>query len=389
MEAIFALNGLGYLLVSIISFVVCYLMHKKGPDECRIGKIAGIIGIFFLLMSLLNLSWVFGYLEPDEKDFIFVNVIITVVSSFLLAYAAYGITRNKNMLYILILFITTIFAVNFSIQNFFVVTLGASYALMAITSFELAFLHNSGVKKSGYAGFFHVGISGILLMLYIAGNNQTSLPWFIQSAAMIFILWFLQHSSILPFAGKTKDIFRGGIVEYVGALFKFLFFIGMMGSFVFISTIAVHELGHALTAQYYGCQQFKAVIYDIVSPHTEISCSAAYNNIAITLAGFAATLAVGLIFMATGSGLARGMSYLIIGFGILASYGDLTDINVSKNLVTLLMLLGLIISILAVASISFFYLGQPDMFGKVTETHKFYTGRGSLKRKKFKHEQAE
>ena len=70
MEVIFALNGLGYLSVSLISFFICYLMHKKGPDECRIGKIVGIIGIFFFLMSLLNLSWVFGYLEPDEKDFI-------------------------------------------------------------------------------------------------------------------------------------------------------------------------------------------------------------------------------------------------------------------------------------------------------------------------------
>ena len=365
MSIVFALNGLSYLVVSLIAFYIYYSFCKNEEIACKVGNILGVNGIFYLLMSILNFFWVFKLLEPNNKDFILVNTFLTVVSSILILYSIYKITGNRNLVYLLVLFITTVFAINFSINAFFLATLAVSFLLMTIVFLELIFFSNFYLRRAGYIGLFYTAISIMLSVFTFFGKEVHKLFWFIPNS-LIFFVFLLIYLDIINLGIIKKEKYEEKkkflILRYFGVFSKFLIFIISISGFILVSSIAVHELGHALVAQYYGCGQFKAVIYDIIAPHTEIKCDSYYSNITLTLAGVLATLVIGLIFTLTGTQFTKGLSYLMFGFGLLISYGDLTDLGVSKNIVALVLLLSLVVIILAIIKISAHYLKQQDIF---------------------------
>lgn len=365
MSIVFALNGLSYLAVSLIAFYTYYSFCKKEEIACKVGNILGVNGIFYLLMSFLNFMWVFQLLEPNNNDFVLINSVVTVVSSILILYAVYKITGHRNLVYLLVLFISTVFAINFSIKSFFITTLAVSYLLMAITFLELVFFSNSYLRWAGYVGLSYAAASILLLTLTFIGKEAHKLFWFIPATLMFFVFlsMYLDVTNLgIIKREKLKQKKKILIFAYANVLAKFLIFITAISAFILVSTVAIHELGHALVAQYYGCGQFKAVIYDIIAPHTEIRCESAYNNVVLTLGGIAATLVIALVFILTGGQFTTGLSYLLFGFGLLISYGDLTDLGISKNIIAVVLFSSLITIILAIINISVYYLKQQDIF---------------------------
>lgn len=365
MSIVFALNGLSYLAVSLIAFYIYHSFCKQGEIACKVGNILSVNGVFYLLMSFLNFLWVFGLLEPNNKDFVLVNSVVTVASSVLILYAVYKITGQRNLVYLLVLFISTVFAINFSIKAFFVTTLAVSYLLMAITFLELVFFSNFYLRWAGYIGLSYAVASILLLALTFIGEEAHKLFWFIPAALMffIFLLIYLDVTNLgVIKSEKLKQKKKNLILSYANVFVKFFIFITTISAFILVGTIAIHELGHALTAQYYGCNQFKAVIYDIIAPHTEIRCESAYNNTVLTFGGIAASLVIALIFILTGGQFTEGLSYLMFGFGLLISYGDMADLGISKNIIAVVLFLSLIIIMLAVIKISIYHLRQQDIF---------------------------
>lgn len=367
MSTIFALNGLSYLAVSLIAFCIYYLFCKKEEVARKVGSIIGVNGIFYLLMASLNFLWVFGLLEANNEDFILINSGFTVVSSILLLYAVYKITGNRNLVYLLVLFMTSVFAINFSIKAFFITTLAISYLLTIIVFLNLIFFYNFYLRWAGYVGLFYAAASILLLVLIFVGEEAYKLFWFLPTALIFFIFLFIYLDvtnlgiiNKIEYKQKKKPL----ILVYSAVFSKFLIFMASISAFILVSAIAIHELGHALVAQYYGCEQFKAIIYDIIAPHTEIRCDSYYNSIVLTLAGIAATSVIGLVFVLTGGQFTTGISYLLFGIGFLISYGDLTDLGISKNIITVLLLLALVMVILAVVEMSVYYLKEQDVFNK-------------------------
>lgn len=367
MSVIFALNGLGYLAVSLMSFYIFYSFLKKEETTAKVGNILGVNGIFYLLMSFLNFFWVFELLEPNNKDFVLVNMVLTVVTSILILYAVYKITGNKNLVYLLMLFITTVFAINFSIKAFFAVTLAVSYLLMALVFLDLVFFSNFYLKRAGFIGLFYVIVSVFLLVLTFLGNEAYRLFWFLPTISMFFVFlliyWDVTNIGVIKIKReKNKQKKEFAVLAYTSVFGRFLIFTVSISAFILVSSVAVHELGHALTAQYYGCGQFKAVIYDVIAPHTEIICDFYYNDLILTLSGFGATLVIALMFVLTGSQFTKGLSYMLFGFGLLISYGDLVDLGISKNIIALLLLLSLVIIVFATVKLSVYYLKQENIF---------------------------
>ena len=152
------------------------------------------------------------------------------------------------------------------------------------------------------------------------------------------------------------------MLNFANVFAKFFIFIISITAFMLLSTVALHEFGHAMIAQYYNCEHTRAVIYDVVlSPHTAVQCSS-YNDVLFTLGGLMATFIIGLIFLLTGSQFTTRLSYLIFGFALLISYGDLTDLRVSKNTIAAAIFLSLIIIIISIIRLSSFYLKQQEIF---------------------------
>lgn len=367
MELIFALNGLAYIAVALLSFYIYMTFCKKGDYSCKVGRIIGINGIFYFLMAFLMFMWVFGFSEPSNYDFILMQVVLTTVGSVLILYSVYQITGNRNLVYLLIFFITAVFAINFSVRAFFITTLAVSYFLTMIVFLDLAIVSNYYLRIAGYFGLFYAGASIAISSFILFGSESHRLPWFLPTILVFFVFYFINMDvsrlGIIKriVIGKTKKF---QAINYFVVFGRFLVFVVSMNGFVLISSIAIHELGHALAAQYYGCENLKAVIYDVIAPHTEFRCKFYYNDAVITMAGLAATMAVAIIFMLTGSKYTRDFSFLLFGYGLLISYSDYFEAGLSDNIAVILFVASLVCIMITVVGISYFYLKQEEIFKK-------------------------
>jgi len=364
LNVIYFLNGISALAIAVISFYIFFLWFKK-KAICKLGKLIGINGIFYLIPTFLNFAWSFNLLFPQKNDFILIEGCFNVIKATLLLVIVYKLVNNKNLLYFLFLFLLSSIAIPYTINAFFLFISAASYLLILIISMELVLFSNYHLKKAGYFGILYSLISVLFLVFVFIGKKPSSMFWFIPNIAMfsVFLLFYVDVKHCGISVKKEKPgIKRVGLpLLFV----KFLVFIISMSAFIFISTLAVHELGHALAAQYYGCERGKAVIYDLVGqPRTEMVCEGYYNNTVITLGGIILTFAVGFIFLLTGGKFTTIISYLIFGFSSLMVYGDLKDLNISMNIIATIMFISIILIITGIIKLSINYIKQQSSFYK-------------------------
>ena len=359
MGFLFLINGMSYLAVSILAFYAFLYFYNKGRAQQRIGSIIGVNGIFYLIFSFLLMSWLFGLLNPIEEDFLIMTFALTSASSVLLLYLVYKITSNRNLIYLFILYLVTVFSIILSLSSFFLFSMLASYLLMVIVFLDVIFYSNYHLKRAGVFGLVYVLFCTLFLALDFFNFDYVSLPWFIPGIFMFLVLYFIfkdvkELKILKDIKPKSRKNFILGSAE---VYIKFMIFIVSISSFIFISTISVHELGHVMVAKFYECEHTKAVIYGIMgAAHTEIQCSSYYNNTLLTLSGLFSTLAISLIFFLTGGGFTKRLSFLILGFSLLIMYGDLRDLHMSSNIIVAVIFLSLIIVTLSVLYISRHYL---------------------------------
>ncbi len=358
-------NGISQLAIAILSFYIYFSFYKKGAAIKQIGNILGVNGIFYLTFSFLSILGFSMILVPSQ-DFILIHTILTVMSTVLLLYSVYKITANKNLIYLFLLFLVTIFSIIYSINTFFLTTIIISYLLLIIVFLDLVIFANFYLKTSGYFGIAYTILSALFLLLIISGVEPSGLLWFIPNTILFFVFLFIfldiKNLGIIK-SEKSKGKKPPTIFSYILLFFKFLLFIMSISPFVLLSTISIHEVGHALSAQYYGCEYSKAVIYDILgSPHTEIRCSSEYNDTVLTLGGVLAPFIFLLIFLLIGNEFTTKISWLILGFSLLISYGDLNSLSISKNIVFGVMFIAYIIILLSIVKLSIFFLKQQNLF---------------------------
>ena len=293
------------------------------------------------------------------------NFVLTTVSSILILYTVYKITDNKNLIYLFTLFLTTVFAINFSMNSFFLFSMAVSYLLMMIVFLELILFANLYLKRAGFSGLAHTAISIIFLVMVFLKFKPFNFFWFIPNVLMSFVFYliFLDIKSLGIIEKKAPEKKKNPIINFISVFAKFFIFIISISSFILLSTISLHEFGHAMVAQYYGCEHTKSVIYDMIqAPHTETKCSSYYNNTILTLGGILSTFVISLIFLLIGVRFTKNISYLMFGFSILISYGDLTDLGISKNIIATAIFLSLLIIVMAVTKLSVYYLKQQEIF---------------------------
>ncbi|MEA2036429.1 MAG: hypothetical protein U9O94_02895 [Nanoarchaeota archaeon] len=361
---VYLLNGLSTLAISIVCFYAFFLWSKK-KTVCKLGKLIGISGIVYLIPAFLNLLWAFGVLIAKESDFILIEGCFNAAKTILLLVIAYSLIENRNLLYFLFLFLLSLVAIPYSINSFFLFISLISYLLIMIVSIELVLWSNYHLKKAGYFGVIYSALSILFLVFVFIGKAPSSMYWFIPNIAMlmVFSLFYLDVKNcgiiVKPRRLKAENL------ELLFIFVKFLVFVFSVSAFIFLSTVAVHELGHALAAQYYGCEMGKAVIYDVIDkPHTEIMCTGYYNDVIVTSAGILLTLLVGSAFFLTGGGFIKIISYLIFGYALLVSYGDLKDLGVSSNIVAAVMFLSFVVIAIGVTRLSIDYIKQQSKFYK-------------------------
>jgi hypothetical protein len=357
------LNGLSYLAVALIEFYISFSLSREKPITRKVGDIIGVNGIFYLVFALLNFSWVFRLLDPTKQDFILMSFVLAVINSILILYAVYKITGNRNLIYLVVLFLVSVFAINFSMNSFFLLSMAISYLLLVIVFLDIMFFSNLYLSKAGVMGFFYTISSLILLVLAYYNFNPVYLPWMIPNGFMLLALHsiFLYIKSVGIAENKKHYKKEKFAISIAYEFIKFSASTLSITAFILLSVIGLHEFGHAMVAQYYGCDHTKAVIYDVVqAPHTEVICDYYYNDTLLTLGGILATFVIGIVFLITGGEFTTLISYLIMGFSVLISYGDFTELGISKNITWTLALLSLAAIIISLVKLSEYQLKQQN-----------------------------
>ena len=351
------LNGISLAAIAVICFYG-FLLWYINRHRSTAGKIIGVSGILFLIYSFLNLIWGIGIISPIETDFMLLGGLFNIISAALFVVIVYNFISDKNLVYVLFLFLLTALAMPSNINMFFCIISFVSYAIMAIASFDLFLLSDKLLRKAGIFSLFYSLISIFLLITVSMGSSEiiSFLPNII-----LFIVFLLFVEDIENWGPKQKKKLRPKKrqIIYPFLFIKFIIFIFFVTVFALFSTIVMHEMGHFIAGQYYGCERNRAVIYDISElPHTEMICTGYYNDTIITLAGIFLPIIIALIFFLTNTGFTTDLSYLIFGFSLIIPSIDLESLNVSQSSIFLVILSGFVILIYGIVRLSTGYVKQ-------------------------------
>ena len=351
------LNGVSLAAIAVISFYG-FLVWYTNKHISAAGKIIGINGLLFLVFSFLNFIWGVGVISPIESDFILLGGLFNIVKAALFVIIVYNFISDKNLLYVLFLFLLTVLAMPSNINMFFGIISFVSYAIIAIASFDLFMLSDKLLRKAGILSLFYSLIS--IFLLITLNKDPSKVIWFIPDIIffMVFLLFVLDIENWGSRQKKEQKTKRRKII-YPFLFMKFIIFMSFLTIFALLSTITLHEMGHALAGQYYGCERNRAVIYDISElPYTEMVCKEYYNDTIITIAGIFLPIIIGIIFLLTGSRFTANFSYLIFGFSLIIPTIDLESLNVSQSGIFLVILLGFVILLYGIVKLSASYVKQ-------------------------------
>ncbi len=364
MKEVLLLNGVANIALATLSLIMIISLLERGKGVRTISSLLGASGIGYFLLGFLQLVWFADKMPSSEKDFVFMLLATSAITSMVFVFVSYKLSKNRNFAYLFLLFVVSVLAADLAENLFVPIALGASLLLLLISFSELLFFRNRLLRRAGLAG-----IAATLLMmafsLLMIGVDGNSLPWFVPSALLIAVFYLLFKD--MKEEGPIEDHLQEhhASVHAASILLKFLVFIASLSAFIFLSIVSLHEFGHAIMGQYYGCEQYTAVIYDVLhQPRTEFSCNDPYNNLVMTLAGFVITIVAGMLFLIVGDAFTYRLSTLMLGYALLISYGDFLDLGLSPNLALALTLLAVIVIILSIIRLSAYYLSHYHYFGE-------------------------
>ncbi len=341
----YLINSLPQLAIAIMSAMVLWRLLKNEGNETSYPLV--FIGILYFISALLNLAWFTGILAPE---FVAINSALSVLLAMLFIYLGYRITENKNWLSILIVLFIILNAAYFVFQNPLLVNLIALCSIL-ILFLDLEIFYNGTVKEIGVLGIIFSLLSLLILLLYVLGINLplSALPDF---AIVLLFLKFRRYES------KTIRFKKISSIRLPLRVLKFSVFITILSVFLMFGTLALHEIGHALPARFYGCS-YKSVIYQSGHlPHTEIECPAEANRTVMLLGAITLTSLIALLFFMTGDRFIAAVSFLIFAFGIIIANNDFIALDISHSLLFLLDAFAAIVIITGISRIIMIYSGR-------------------------------
>jgi len=346
---------LGILLVST------YIAYHKSKLKSSAGNILGIFSVVFFVMVILEFSWLFSFLHAQFSDLLFIYTIFSAAEAILMLLLVHTISDNQNLLYILAIYIFVLFGISLNIAGFLWLVFGLSHILLLLLFLDLTLFNNNHLKKAGFFGIAHSVIYVIILVLIALGYNSylrlTFFPDILLIPVLLYFLADIKNNGIKTKHKKSQDREKSWLANLL--FVRFILHVMTVCVFLFISIIAIHELGHAFTAQAYDCKYSKAVIYDVLNPpHTELSCPNDDNDVIITYAGLITTLLVSLLFFIGGGQFTSKAAYLMLGFSLLITYGDFSDLNVSGSIILFTILVSLFFICFGVVQLSLLYIDQ-------------------------------
>jgi len=330
------------VFIAISSYILMNLIkYHKNKTIKRVIDSFSMMGVSYLIFSILFFLWSFDLLKYAQIDFLMIYSVVIFIQTLALFKISYFVSKNKILTYYLLFYIFSFFSLVYSYSyflNFFLIT---SFLLMLIISMNLTFRH-SNFKNAGIFGILYSVSALIFQFLEFFFNLDSNLFSLISGIIfLIFLYVFLEELRRNP--AERSKILKNKKKSYILLFFKSFFFIIVIANLVFIGTVGTHELGHFALSKIYECESAK-IIYEGGSPYTEALCKSPLSQKILLLGGFLPFLISAPLFIFGGKFM-KHISILISGFNLVILYEDLEGLGLSNNLIMFFILIGIIILI--------------------------------------------
>lgn len=344
MKIIFLIN----FLVSLTIFLFLlkgFFKHYRNKRTGRIVQNLLIIGFLYLVLAGVSLLWFFDVLVYNSGDYLAIYSILIIIQSLLLFGAVFLFSLNKNLFYFLFLYLMSFFSLFSPIFNFFILSLIASF-LLTLVLFVYLSSRKDVYRKAGYVGILYSIISLVFQVFLLIGTEDMHL-FSLVSNLLFLILIFNLIKDLKKYPLLHLEYFQNKEKPYFLILLRHFIFIVVLTTFMFIGTIGIHELGHLVISKFYDCE-YGRIVYEGDFLRTEILCKNFPDNIFILLGGILIPVLLAVVLFTIGERFIRGVSLLIIGFNLIASNKDFSDLGISDNFVVLSLFIGAIFLIMGI-----------------------------------------
>ena len=182
-----------------------------------------------------------------------------------------------------------------------------------------------------YAGMLYgFLIGGVSVFSYLKSDNHISAPWFLADILLLPVLFFMWRKHV----ASPRGTFRLHHIPAVVEVFRFGLFIIFLSIFLMLGTLGVHELGHSLLANAFGCTH--ETKFGIGFAVTHVMCDEDGGSSFIALGGFILTVLVAAVMFIAGNDFARRISFLLLAFSMLISIDDFTGMGMPYSLVVII-----------------------------------------------------
>ncbi len=373
---------LGYLLLALsygsiagVGFFTYYEWFQK-RIECFVNKYMLGFGLLMLVPTVMSFFWGTGYLPPATDDLKFLTGFFAISVSALMLLLVYKWTDNRNLLYIFMIYAVTVLAAYFSSELFFTVLMLASFIVSLVAFLDLFIASSHHIKMGSLVGSLYALFSTVLLGLSSLGVNIPESVWSLPNfllAGSLYMIYLDGKYCMLLHPKPLVNLHHKKVVLHLVFL-RYVFYTVSITGLMLVSTVSIHELGHALTSKYYNCEHSR-IVFDLESfPHTEIACSNESVSGIITLAGVLATCLIAGFLLLTGEEFSMKLGRLMFSYGFLIGYQDFIDLGLNANIAAIISLTTLLALVGSFYEISKYYIDtQKHLFapapGKLANNH--------------------
>lgn len=321
---ILLLNTISQLAVAFTSGMVAYKLGRQ--KQCLMKRPFIVLCALFFVMGLLNILWATGSISVSSWDNSFVLPLFNLAVLGVWFYLALRISGHHNLNYLTAVFVMAVNAFLVFRNNALISDLLISLTLLALF-FHIGLINHFFVRKLSYFGMAYASLHALVsLLAHLAVADYVGGLWFIPNAALIVLVFMMfreGHFCNMPQEPAHEHI--PVIIE----IFKFGLFVVGLSMFLILGVLGVHELGHSLAAEAFGCSH--DTFFGLGYALTHVECGSGSGSVLISLAGFILTVMISALMFLVGNDFARRISYLLLAFSFITATDDFAMLGVPHS----------------------------------------------------------
>ncbi|MCK4997490.1 hypothetical protein KAS08_04245 [Candidatus Pacearchaeota archaeon] len=337
--------GVLLLLIAITAFFIpvissIYLLKKHKAKTLKPHDLLTLpISITYLIFAIITFFWSMGLQQFTLEKLTTLLASLIIIQTISLILILSKIQKNKKITYQIPLLLLSIIPALIN-KSYLHITIPVAFLITIMTFLTFIDEHKHHIT-------ILIAYASISLMFYLSAFISTK-PTLILTliSTTIFLLFFAEFLKTLFVNKKPKHYPAHLQSSPIIPFLKHLIFIIIITNFVFIGTVAVHELGHAVSAQISDCEGTK-IVYEMNGfPHTEINCEDESQKQIWILSGILLPIAIALLLMFSGGTSIKEIALEIIGFSLAIAYLDIQALGIPKSIAIIVTIFGISLSIL-------------------------------------------